>query len=238
MYLLEIKQMAKLTRVPCILVNFKAYAEAFGNNGLKLARIAEEVSLNTGVCIGVSPYLVDIHRIADEVDIPVYAQHVDSISYGCYTGSVLPEAVKEAGACGTILSHCERKLNLVEIERSIERTREVGLFSIVCSATPEQTSSIIKFDPDMVAIEPPELIGTGVSVSKTQPEAVTNVVKLIRETNSRISVFCGAGITSKEDVAIAMELGVDGVLIASGVVKSKDWNRCLYSLANATREKI
>ena len=98
--------MAKI-RLPFILVNFKTYIEATGRKALELAKKAEKASLETEVCIGVAPQFVDIKMIAEEVSIPVFAQHIDPIKPGRCTGFVLPEAIREAGAVGTIINHSE-----------------------------------------------------------------------------------------------------------------------------------
>jgi triosephosphate isomerase len=86
--------------------------------------------------------------------------------------------------------------------------------------------------PDMIAIEPPELIGTGISVSKARPELITESVKQIRKVNGSVKILCGAGVTTAEDVSKALELGSEGVLVASGVVKSKDPRTILRSMAS------
>jgi triosephosphate isomerase len=85
----------------------------------------------------------------------------------------------------------------------------------------------------MLAVEPPELIGTGVPVSKAKPEVVSGTVELVKEINSDMVVLCGAGITRGEDVAAALRLGTEGVLVASGVVKAKDPYRVLLEFAEA-----
>ena len=74
--------------------------------------------------------------------------------------------------------------------------------------------------PDMVAIEPPELIGTGRSVSKEKPDVITDSVRKIREVNPTVKILCGAGITTGDDIYTALKLGAEGVLIASGVVRA------------------
>ena len=48
-------------------------------------------------------------------------------------------------------------------------------------------------------------------------------------------VLCGAGIVSGEDVARAVELGADGVLVASSVVKAEDWEAKVRELANSLK---
>jgi triosephosphate isomerase len=90
--------------------------------------------------------------------------------------------------------------------------------------------------PDIVSFEPPELIGTGIAVSKAQPQIVTNTVNLVRQVNPNITILCGAGISQAEDVATALKLGTSGVLVASGIVKAKDPYMILRAFADATRQ--
>ena len=45
----------------------------------------------------VAPQAVDIAKIAQAVEIPVFAQHIDPIKPGSSTGHILADAVKEAG---------------------------------------------------------------------------------------------------------------------------------------------
>jgi len=106
------------------------------------------------------------------------------------------------------------------------------LRSLVCADTTEASVNIAKMMPDMIAIEPPELIGTGISVSKARPELITESVKQIRKVNGSVKILCGAGVTTAEDVSKALELGSEGVLVASGVVKSKDPRTILQSMAS------
>ena len=49
--------------------------------------------------------------------------------------------------------------------------------SVVCAKTPDEVANIAKFDPDFIAIEPPELIGSGKSVSKHKPSVITRSVQ-------------------------------------------------------------
>ena len=109
---------------PLIIVNFKTYSEATGKKALELARIAEKTSLETKVSIALSPQFTDIPPIARLGSVPVFAQHIDPVKPGSFTGHVLAESVKEAGAVGTLINHSERHLKLAEIEAAIIRARE------------------------------------------------------------------------------------------------------------------
>lgn len=223
---------------PIILVNFKTYSEATGRNALKLAKTAEKINKETSVCVGVAPQYVDIASIAQAVSIPIFAQHIDPVTHGSFTGHVLPESVKEAGAIGTLINHSERRLKLADIDAAITRAHEVGLVSVVCSNNSAVSAAIAALKPNMLAVEPPELIGTGIPVSKAKPEVVSGTVDLVKRVNPKVVILCGAGITVGEDVAAALRLGTEGVLVASGIVKAKDPYKALLDFAEAINKSV
>ena len=218
-----------------VIVNFKTYLEATGRKAVELAKKAEKVHKETGVLTGVAPQLADIAAVAEAVEIPVFAQHVDPINPGGYTGHVLIDSVKEAGAVGTLINHSERQLKLADISEIVKAAREKGLVSLVCANDPSVTVAAAVLKPDMVAVEPPELIGTGIPVSKAKPEVITGTVRLVREVNSRVIILCGAGISHGEDVKAALKLGTQGVLVASGIVKAKDPYVIMREFADASK---
>jgi triosephosphate isomerase (TIM) len=219
---------------PMIIVNFKTYLESSGKKAVELAKVADKVSKETGACIVVAPQMVDLAKIVEAVEIPVFAQHIDPIKPGSSTGHVLVEAVKEAGAVGTLINHSEMMLKLSEIDAVIALARQQGLTSCVCANNPAVSAAVAALKPDIVSVEPPELIGSGIAVSKAKPEIVTDTVKLVRQVNMGIPILCGAGISQAEDVAVALKLGTRGVLVASGIVKAKDQYSILRAFADAT----
>jgi triosephosphate isomerase len=83
---------------------------------------------------------------------------------------------------------------------------------------------------NFIAVEPPELIGGDISVTKANPEIVSGSVKAVKEVNKNVKVLCGAGIKNGIDVAKAIELGSAGVLLASGVIKSKNKEKVIRDL--------
>ncbi len=211
-----------MLKTPIVIVNFKTYPVATGESAVKLAELISEISKQSGVDSAVSPQTIDLASIAGKVKIPVLAQHVDPITPGRNTGFISPESAKAGGAVGTLINHSEHKLPLDQVDAIVKRAKEVGLSTVVCTADIEESKKTAEFAPDMIAVEPPELIGSGIPVSKAKPEVVKDSVKVVKEINPNIKVLCGAGITSGEDVTKALELGAEGVLIASGVVKAKD----------------
>jgi len=219
-------------------VNFKTYLQATGDQALSLSRTAEHVSLETGAAIGVAPQAINLMEIANAVDIPVFAQHMDPYEPGSHTGAMLPETVKASGAVGTLINHSEKRMLLTDVETALQRASKVRLATVVCANNAAVSQSAAVLSPTMVAVEVPELIGTGRAISKVQPEVVTRTVDLIRKTNSSVHILCGAGISSGEDVSAALKLDTEGVLLASAVVCAKDPEKILFEMASAAvREK-
>jgi triosephosphate isomerase (TIM) len=222
--------MMKVDLRKCIVVNFKTYQEATGDNAAKLAKACDEVASSQKANIVAAVQATDIRAIAAQNRIPVFAQHIDPVKYGSATGWILPEAVLQAGARGTLINHSERKLTIEEINARILRAKEVGLTTIVCSGmktgeeTIKETRMIAALGPDYIAAEPPELIGGDVSVT-TRPELITAVVDAVKAVNPSVGVLTGAGVKTGDHVRDAIKLGTQGVLLASGVTKAKDPGR-------------
>lgn len=213
-------------------MNFKTYIEATGKRAVQLAKIANQVSKDSGVTIAVAPQFTDLKSVTEAVEIPVFSQHVDSIKPGAYTGHILAEAVKAAGASGTILNHSERRIKISEIEEALSLARISDLATLVCTDTPGVSAAVASLNPDMIAIEPPDLIGTGVAVSKARPELITNAIKRIRSVNNLVDILCGAGVSTPEDVLKALELGTRGVLVSSSVVKGLNPGQLLENMTD------
>lgn len=216
---------------PIIIVNFKTYLEGMGERALKLAKCAEKIRDETGAYIGLAPQYVDLRLLISKSSIPVFAQHVDGVKPGAHTGHVVADSLADVGVAGSLVNHSEKRLKLSEIDEIVRRLKELRLISVVCSNTPPVSAAAAALDPDMVAIEPPELIGTGIAVSKAKPEIISDTVEVIKKVNPRVSILCGAGITKGEDVTAAIKLGSEGILVASGVVKARDPCKVLSELA-------
>ena len=215
-------------KTPAIIVNFKAYAEALDSNGLRLAKACDLVAKESGANIIVAPQHIDLREIKSETAIPVFSQHIDPVEKaGAYTGHTVAENLKSFGVDGSLINHSEKKVQMADVEKSVGILKKFGLVSVCCAASVVEAEQVAKFGPDFIAIEPPELIGSGVSVSASRPEIVVNCVEAVRRINPQVAVLCGAGITKGADVKRSLELGAKGILVASGVVKAVDPQKVL-----------
>jgi triosephosphate isomerase len=223
-------------KTPVVIINFKTYPQATGEGAVKIAKACESVSKEFDVPIVVAPQIPDIYRVVQSVDIPVFSQHMDAGNPGRFTGHTLGETLVEAGCSGTLLNHSENRMQLADIEETITKARTLDLYTVVCTNNPAVSVAAATMNPDSVAVEPPELIGSGISVSQAQPEVITGTVDLIRKVNDDVVILCGAGISNGDDVTAAMKLGSQGVLLASAVAKSDKPAEVLKSLAGPLRK--
>lgn len=223
-------------KTPVVIINFKTYKQATGEKAVALAKSCEAVSKEFNVPIVVAPQIPDLHRVVQAVEIPVFSQHMDPGEPGRFTGHVLGEALVEAGCSGTLLNHSENRMLLADVELAVVKARKLSLYTVVCTNNPAVSVAAATMKPNSVAIEPPELIGTGISVSQAQPEVISGTVELIRDVNKDVVILCGAGISNGDDVSAAMNLGSQGVLLASAVAKSDKPADVLKSLAGPLRK--
>ncbi|NYZ77157.1 triose-phosphate isomerase [Candidatus Micrarchaeota archaeon] len=213
-----------------IVLNLKTYPETIGKS-LLFADIASEVVEETGVRIIVCPPSPFLKEAAERFS-DIFAQHVDPYPPGAHTGSLPAELLKTIAVKGSLVNHSEKRIGTDNVKKAIGLLHSSALESIACAETPEEAVEIAHLSPLYVAIEPPELIGSGKSVSKTKPEIITATVSKIKDSSNKTGVLCGAGVSTKEDVKKALELGTDGVLLASAFVKAGDPKAFLRELAS------
>lgn len=196
----------------------KAYL--YGEEMLKLAKVIDKVALKYDLDVIVTPQYTDIKLLADNTErILVFAQHMDPLPVGRGLGSVLPEAVKAAGAVGVMLNHAEKPISMETVAETIKRADEVGLATIVCADTLEDVKTIAKMGPNLIVAEPTELIGTG---QTSDANYVVDTIKAVEEINPDIMVLQGAGISNGEDVYNTIKLGAQATGSTSGIIKAAD----------------
>jgi triosephosphate isomerase len=211
-------------------INCKNYEEISGDKIIKFIKIAEKVSKKYKVKIAISPPQHLIGLVANS-SIQILAQHIDDSKIGSTTGFVIPELLKKSKVNGSLINHSEHRISSKEIQKLVLKLKELKMTSIVCVKNVAEVKKYVKLKPDYIAIEPPELIGSGKAVSKEKPDLIAKAAKAVKNTNTKL--LCGAGIVSGEDVAKALELGSKGILVASGIIKAKNWNKIISEFAEA-----
>ena len=218
-----------------LIVNFKNYPEVLGDGAVRLALAIKKVAETVDVEAIAAPPIPMISLVASKTGVQVYSQAVGTAAGDKTTGAVLPEAVRAAGASGTILNHSDLRLAPTELRKLVPRLTGMGMGVCLCAQTSEEAAELSPLGPKYLAIEPPELIGSGVAVSRAKPELIEMTVSAARKAGFRGKILCGAGIVSGEDVSRAVQLGADGVLVASSVVKAGDWESKVRELANSLK---
>jgi triosephosphate isomerase (TIM) len=218
-----------MTHKPTIIINVKAYEQGIGDN---LTLLARQLSAVQGigkaqVMLAVQP--ADIFRLQG-LPIQACAQHMEGIYFGSHTGHLHARSIEQAGARCTLLNHAECQLDNDKIASAIIAAHREGMQVCVCANTPERGAEIAHLAPDFIAVEPPDLIGGDKSVSKARPEVIQQAVALIQKVRPQQAVLVGAGIKTSEDLQIALRLGAQGVLLASGIVLHPNPTKALGEL--------
>ena len=209
-----------------IVVNFKTYKESTGYRAVRLAQICRRVMAETKVRIVAVPQVADLRNCV-ETGAECWVQHVDPVEQGKNTGWITVEEVEEAGAAGTLLNHSEHKLAKDQLEKTMKLIAGMAFQACICVADLEEAKWAAGLEPDYIAYEPPELVGSiEKSVSGEKPEVIKQIVL-----STKCSVLIGAGVHTPEDVKVGIELGVTGILVATDIVLAEDPEYQLRELA-------
>ena len=214
------------------IINCKNYEEISGDKIKKFIKIAEQVSKKYKVKIAISPPQHLIGLVANS-SIPILAQHIDDSKIGSTTGYIIPELLKKSKVKGSLINHSEHRISSKEIQKIVSKLKELKMISIVCVKDVAEAKKYVKLNPDYTAIEPPELIGSGKSVSTERPELISKAVISVNNAKNKTKLLCGAGIISGNDVSKASDLGSKGILVASGIIKAKNWEKIISEFAKA-----
>ena len=214
------------------IINCKNYDEVAGEKIIKLAKLSERISTKYKIPIAIAPphHLIPL---ITKFRIAILTQHLDDKKVGSTTGFMVPEIVKKSKIDGSIINHSEHRITEKEIKSLVKRLKKLKLKTVLCVKNVSEAKRYAKLNPTYIAIEPPELIGTGRAISTERPQLITNAVDAVRSAKNSTKLLCGAGIVSGDDVARAKELGSKGILVASGIVKAKNWEKIIGEFSRA-----
>ncbi len=206
----------------------------WGERMLKLAKAVDKIADKYDLDVIITPQYADIRLLAENTErVHVYAQHMDALEPGRGLGSVLPEAVKAAGAEGVMLNHAEKKLDLETLAATIKRADEIGLATIVCTDTLEEIKAVAALEPNIIVAEPTALIGTG---QTSDMDYVLDTIAAVKAINPEIMVLQGAGISNGQDVYNVIAAGAEATGSTSGIIKAADPAAMVWEMLTALRE--
>jgi triosephosphate isomerase len=216
---------------PLVVVNFKTYATASAEAAEGLLSAMEAVA-NGPATVVAAVSAFDLALLAQRSEsVHVWSQHLDPVGLGGFTGWLEPQTAIARGATGSLINHAEHKVELDHVKRLLELLPE-GFPVCACAADVAEARALAKLNPTYIAVEPPELIGGDISVTTADPSIVTDTVAAVKAVHPSVRVLCGAGVKNGADVAKAIELGAEGVLLASGVTKATDVQAVLSDLVS------
>lgn len=196
----------------------KAYL--YGDALLALVKAIDRAAILYDVDVIITPQYTDIYMLSKNTErVLIFAQHMDDLPVGRGLGSVLPEAVRAAGAVGVMLNHAERPLPMEIIKNTIRRADEVGLGTIVCADTVEDVKLIANMRPNIIVAEPTALIGSGTTSDK---DYVRATLQAVWEIDPYIMVLQAAGISGPQDVYDIIAQGAQATGSTSGIIKAAD----------------
>jgi len=214
------------------IINCKNYNEIAGEKIIMLGKTAEKISKKYKIPIAIAPPHHLIPLII-KFKIIILAQHLDDKKIGSTTGFMVPDIAKKSKINGSIINHSEHRITEKEIKNLLRRMKKLKLKSILCVKNINEVKKYAKLNPTYIAIEPPELIGTGRAISTEKPQLITKAVDAVRSAKNSTKLLCGAGIISGNDVKRAKELGSKGILVASGIIKAKNWEKIISEFSRA-----
>ena len=214
------------------IINCKNYNEIAGEKIIMLGKTAEKISKKYKIPIAIAPPHHLIPLII-KFKIIILAQHLDDKKIGSTTGFMVPDIAKKSKINGSIINHSEHRITEKEIKNLLRRMKKLKLKSILCVKNINEVKKYAKLNPSYIAIEPPELIGTGRAISTEKPQLITKAVDAVRAAKNSTKLLCGAGIISGNDVKRAKELGSKGILVASGIIKAKNWEKIISEFSRA-----
>ena len=214
------------------IINCKNYDEISGEKIIKLAKISQKISKKYKIPIAIAPphHLIPLIK---KFNVIVLAQHLDDKKVGSTTGFMIPEIVKKSKIDGSLINHSEHRISEKEIKNLVKRLKRLKLKTVLCVKNVNELKKYLKLNPTFIAIEPPELIGTGRAISTERPQLITKAVDSVKSAKNSTKLLCGAGIVSGKDVTRAKNLGSKGILVASGIVKAKNWEKIIDEFSRA-----
>lgn len=201
---------------------------------LEVVEAAAEAAARYDVAVLVTPPALDIEAVKRAAPgLWIFAQAMDLAQPGASTGAVLPQALAAAGADGVMLNHAERPLAEAALGGAIEQARAAGLQTLVCAEDVEQATRLAAWGPDVILLEPHELIGTA---HRSHRPWIAPANAAVAQVDPRVLVMHGGGVADEEDVRAILAQGATGTGCTSAIVRATDRRAMTERMIRAVRQ--
>ncbi len=225
--------MKRQIRTPYFEIGTKNYI--WGDKVLEYAKAADEASKKYDIDVLFITSPLEIRRVKENTErLIVLAPYMDTLRPGRGMADILPEGVKDAGAEGVVINHCEKPMSLPQMKKTIDRANELDLLVFACADTVAEAKAIAQLHPDIINPEPSELIG-GSNGGVSSMSYVKEVIKEIKSIYPDIMVEQAAGITNGQQVYDFIMAGSEAAGAASGIMNAKDPLAMIDEMICATR---
>ena len=211
----------------------------------------EGVNSEVLVCVPF-PYMSQVESLIEGSNLKLGAQNININSSGAFTGEVSADMIKDFGAKHVIVGHSERRSLYGETSSVVaEKTKAAlgaGLAPLLCvgesleqresgkteAVVAEQINAVIElvgiesFDSIIIAYEPVWAIGTGMTATPEQAQAVHFFIRnLLGESSENIAqktpILYGGSMNAGNAVELISCPDIDGGLIGGAALKAEDF---------------
>ena len=152
--------MKPVIKTPFFEIGTKNYI--WGDKVLELALAADKAARDYDIDVLFTCPVTEIRRVAERTErLVILAPYMDVLRPGRGMADILPEALKDAGARGVIVNHCEKPMSIPQIKQTIERAAELDFLVFACADTIAEAKAVAQLHPDILNPEPSEFIGGG-----------------------------------------------------------------------------
>ena len=243
------------TRKPIVAGNWKMNKTSDESEALARG-VVEAVAGVDGVDVVICPTFTSLERVASVVKgtpVGLGAQNVYWEAEGAFTGEISTAMLLTCGCTHVILGHSERRQFFDEtdatVNRRVKAALEAALSPIVCvGETLEEresdvtddvirtqvTGSLEGLSPEdvaklVLAYEPVWAIGTGLTASPEQAEAVHALIRNVladgfgKDVSEAVRIQYGGSVKPENAAVLFSQLNIDGGLIGGAALDAESF---------------
>ena len=197
-----------------------------------------------------APYLAQLQSLLSGSAIAIGAQDVSAQASGAFTGEVSGAMLREFGVRYVLVGHSERRQYHAESDEMVARKAQAALASgitpVVCvgetlaqreageteAVVRRQLSAVVQrnghcLSEIVLAYEPVWAIGTGLTATPAQAQAVHAVLRaqLLAATTAaaRIPILYGGSMNAANAAELLAQADIDGGLVGGASLKAADF---------------